>query len=202
MQAIGSVASYCMNRILIVFTSTATAVYGVFFKVQSFVFMPVFGLNNGMIPIIGYNFGAQKRKRIISTEKLSLLIAEIITVCGFIIFQLLPKQLLGLFDASEDMLAIGIPALRRVAICMLFAGFGINSSAIFQALGNGVYSAIVSFMRQIIALLPVAYLFAKLGDLNLVWWAFPIAETASFIASIILLILINRKVVSKIPDNP
>ncbi|MGM9522639.1 MAG: MATE family efflux transporter [Oscillospiraceae bacterium] len=202
MQAIGSVMSYCMNRILIVFSSTATAVFGAYFKIQSIVCMPVFGLNNGMVPIVAYNYGAQKRSRIIKTIKLSLLVGEAITLVGLAVFQLFPGQLLGMFSASDYMLEIGIPALRTMSISFVFSGICIVSGSVFQALGNGVYSALMSFSRQIIVLIPVAYIFAKLGELSLVWWSFPIAEVASLAVSVTLLLRIYRKVILNVQDNP
>ncbi len=200
MQAIGSVMTYGMNRILMVFTSTAAAVFGVYFKLQSFIFMPVFGLNNGMVPIIAYNYGAGKRDRLLKTMKLSILYAEGIMIIGFMVFQIFPAQLFMLFDASETMLALGVPALRRISISFLFAGFCIICGSVFQALGNGVYSMMVSIARQLVVLLPVAYFLSKSGNVNYVWWAFPIAEIASLTMSIIFLIRINKKIISHIGE--
>ena len=201
MQAIGSIMSFCMNKILMVFSSTAAAVFGAYFKVQSFVFMPVFGLNNGMVPIVAYNYGAQKRSRIIKTIKCSVLIAEFITILGFTVFQLFPEWLLGFFEASDHMLEIGVPALRTISWSFLAAGAGIVCGSVFQALGNGIYSAIVSVARQLVVLVPVAYIFSKIGTVTLVWWAFPIAEVASLAVSLLLLVRINKKVISKVEDN-
>lgn len=198
MQAIGSVMTYGMNRILISFSSTATAVFGVYFKVQSFVFMPIFGLNNGMIPIIAYNYGAGQKERLIKTIKLSISYAVGIMAVGFFIFQIFPDKLFAMFAASEHMLSIGIPALRTLSISFLMAGFCIVSSSVFQALGNGVYSMLVSIARQLIVLLPVAYLLSKTGNVNAVWWAFPIAEIASVSMSIFFLARINQKVIRHI----
>lgn len=179
MQAIGSVMTYGMNRILIVFSSTAVAVFGVYFKLQSFIFMPVFGLNNGMVPIIAYNYGAGKKDRLIKTLKLSIIYAVGLMLLGVIIFQLFPAPLFALFDASETMLAIGIPALRIISLSFIFAGFCIVCGSLFQALGNGVYSMVVSIARQLLVLLPVAYLLSLSGKVEAVWWAFPIAEIVS-----------------------
>lgn len=201
MQSIGSVMVYGMNRILIAFSSTATAVFGIYFKLQSFVFMPIFGLNNGMVPIIAYNYGAQKRSRLVKTVKLSILYAVCIMFVGFLIFQIFPDKLFMLFDASDYMLSMGIPALRILSIPFLIAGFCIVSGSVFQALGNGVYSMIVSICRQLVVLLPAAYLLSKLGNVNYVWWAFPIAESASLLMTVIFLIRINKKVISKIEDR-
>lgn len=199
-QAIGSVMTYGMNLILIAFSSTATAVFGVYFKLQSFIFMPIFGLNNGMVPIIAYNFGAGKKDRVIRIMKLSIMYAVGIMAAGLLIMQLWPKQLLLLFDASETMIAIGIPALRTISISFLFAGFCIVCGSVFQALGNGVYSMIVSIARQLVVLLPVAYLLSKLGEVGYVWWAFPIAEVASLAVSAGFLIRVYHKVIKHIGE--
>lgn len=201
MQAIGSVMTYGMNRILIVFSSTAAAVFGVYFKLQSFFFMPVFGLNNGMIPIVAYNYGAGRRKRLVKTIKLSLCYAFAVLFVGFLIFESIPQQLLGLFEASDELLAIGVPALRIIGIHYLIAWFCIIAGSVFQALGNGIYSLLVSAARQLVVLLPVAYILAHTGGLHMVWWAFPIAEAVSCIVSSCFMVRINRKVISKIPDR-
>lgn len=188
MQAIGSVMTFGMNKILLMFSSTAAAVFGVYFKLQSFIFMPIFGLNNGMIPIIAYNYGARNKKRIMQTARLSILIAVCIMLCGLLIFQICPGFLLkNLFDASEHMLEIGVPALRIISLSFLFAGFCIIAGSVFQALGNGVYSLIVSAARQLLAILPIAYIFAVTFGLHMVWWSFPIAEIVSVIMSAVLL---------------
>ena len=198
MQSIGSIMTYGMNHILIAFSSTATAVFGVYFKLQSFIFMPVFGLNNGMVPIIAFNYGARKKDRMIHTMKLSILYAELLMLIGFLVFQFLPEPLFRLFDASDHMLSMGIPALRIISIHFLLAGFCIIVGSVFQALGNGVYSMIVSITRQLAVLLPAAYLLSRLGNVNYVWWAFPIAELTSLSISIFFLIKINRKILQKI----
>lgn len=201
MQAIGSVMTYGMNKILISFTSTATAVFGVYFKLQSFIFMPVFGLNNGMVPIIAYNYGAGKKERLMKTMKLSIIYAVSLMIVGFLVFQLLPEQLLRLFEASDTMIAIGIPALRIISISFLFAGFCIISVSSFQALGNGMYSLMVSVARQLVVLLPTAYLLSRLGKVDYVWWAFPIAEVISLIMSIYFLIRIYKKIIRHIGEK-
>lgn len=201
MQAIGSVMTYGMNRILISFTSTATAVFGVYFKVQSFVYMPVFGLNNGMVPIIAYNFGAGKRERVTKTVRLAVIYAMLIMAAGVVVFQLAPQFLLGMFNASDHMLAIGIPALRIISLGFLFAAFGIVSSSLFQALGNGVYSMLVSLARQLVVLLPVAWLLSLSGNLDLVWWAFPIAEVVSCTFSVVFTVIISKRVISHIGEK-
>ncbi len=202
MQSIGSVMTFGMNKILLMFSSTAAAVFGVYFKLQSFIFMPVFGLNNGMIPIIAYNYGARNKHRIIETARKSVLIAVCIMILGFAIFQIFPAFFLStLFRASENMLAIGVPALKIISISFLFAGYCIIVGSIFQALGNGVYSLIISATRQLIVILPVAYIFSTVFGLSMVWWAIPIAEIVSVIFSTLLLKRIYRKVIKPLPDQ-
>lgn len=200
-QAIGSVMVYGMNLILIAFTSTATAVFGVYFKLQSFVFMPVFGLNNGMVPIIAYNYGAGKKERVIKIIKLSIMYAVAIMVVGFALMQMIPDKLLLLFDASETMISIGVPALRSISTSFLFAGFCIVCGSVFQALGNGVYSMVVSITRQLVVLLPVAYLLSKIGEINYVWLAFPVAEVFSLTLSAVFLVRIYRKIIKHIGEE-
>ena len=198
MQAVGSVMNYAMNQILIGFTSTATAVFGAYYKLQSFIFMPVFGLTNGMIPIIAFNYGAGNRSRVIKTIKSSVILAVCIMVTGLMVMQIFPTQLLGIFNASEHMLSIGVVALRLISLSFVFAGYCIIMGSVFQALGNGVYSMIVSIVRQLVVLLPVAYLFSLTGNLDMVWMAFPIAELFSLTLSTVFLIKINKKIISKI----
>ena len=186
MQSIGSVMVFGINKILMAFTSTAVSVFGVYFKLQSFIFMPVFGLNNGMVPIIAYNYGARNKKRIMHTAWLSIGAAVTIMLVGLGIFHVFTEQLLGIFDASEEMLAIGVPALRIISLSFTFAGYGIVVGSVFQALGNGVYSLMVSVARQLVVILPVAFVLARIGGLTAVWWAFPIAEIVSLAMSTIL----------------
>lgn len=200
MQAIGSVMTYGMNRILISFNSTAVAVFGVYFKLQSFIFMPIFGLNNGMVPIIAYNYGAKEKDRMVKTLKLSVFYAIGIMVLGFLVFQLFPAPLFSLFDASEMMLSIGVPALRAISFSFLFAGFCIVCGSLFQALGNGVYSMVISIARQLVVLLPAAYLLSLSGKVQYVWWAFPIAELVSLSMTVFFLFRINRDVIRHIGD--
>ncbi len=200
MQAIGSVMTYGMNRILISFNSTAVAVFGVYFKLQSFIFMPIFGLNNGMVPIIAYNDGAKEKDRMVKTLKLSVFYAIGIMVLGFVVFQLFPAPLFSLFDASEMMLSIGVPALRAISFSFLFAGFCIVCGSLFQALGNGVYSMVISIARQLVVLLPAAYLLSLSGKVQYVWWAFPIAELVSLSMTVFFLFRINRDVIRHIGD--
>lgn len=201
MQSIGSVMTYCMNRILIEFSSTATAVFGVYFKLQSFFFMPVFGLNNGITPIIAYNYGARQRKRMVKTIKVSLVMAFCLTFIGFVLFESIPQALLGLFNASNDMLKIGVPALRTIGVHYLIAWFCIIVGTVFQALGKAVFSMVVSIMRQLAVLVPAAYLLAKFGGLHMVWWSFPIAEVMSFIVSLTFLIKIWNDIIKDIPEG-
>lgn len=202
MQSIGSLMVYCMNRILIDFTSTATAVFGVYFKLQSFFFMPVFGLNNGITPIIAYSYGAQLRKRMIKTIKLSMAIALCLLMFGFAAFELVPElMLVKLFEASENMVEIGVPALRIIGLHFLIAWFCIIAGTVFQALGKAIFSLIVSVMRQLVVLIPAAYILSKAGGLDAVWWSFPIAEVMSFIVSTICLIKVYREIIKPLPEG-
>ena len=193
MMSIGSVMTYGMNQILLAFTSTAAAVFGVYFKLQSFIFMPVFGLNNAMVPIIAYNYGARKTDRIRKTMILSMIAASCLMVVGFTLFQTIPHVFMNIFEASEEMLSIGVTALRTISYSFIFAGVCIIAGSVFQALGNGVYSLIVSVARQLVVLLPVAYLFSLTGQLDKVWLAFPIAEIVSVCISLALLRRIFQK---------
>ena len=183
MMCIGSLTNYLMNRILIGFTSTAVAVYGAYFKIQSFFFMPVFGINNGLIPIIGYNYGARKRERIYRSFRYGVLYASCFMLLGFSLFQLIPQVLLGMFHPSASMLTIGVAALRRISVHFLVAGFCIVAGSTCQALDRSIYSFFISVLRQLVALIPAAWLLSRTGDVNMVWWAFPIAELMSFAAS-------------------
>ena len=187
MSCISSLTCFVMDLILITFSSTAVAVFGVYFKLQSFVFMPVFGLNNGMVPIIAYNYGAQKPERIHKTIRLGMVYAVAIMVIGLLVFQLIPKELLLMFDASDAMLEIGAPALRIMSLAFVFAGIGIVSGSACQAFGYSVYSMLISIARQIVVLIPAAYLLSLSGVLRSVWFAFPIAEVASLILSLFFL---------------
>lgn len=198
MASIGSVMNYGMNRILLGFTSTATAVFGVYFKLQSFIFMPVFGLNNGVIPVVAYNYGAGNKERVVKAIKTSVVIALMIMTAGLIIFQTIPDVLLKMFDASETMLFIGTPALRVISLSFLFAAFGIACSSAFQALGYAFYSMLMSVARQLVVLLPAAYLLSLSGDVRMVWFAFPIAEVVSTIVCVFFMIHIYKTVISKI----
>ncbi len=193
MLSISSLMNLGMNAILISFSSTAVAVFGVYFKLQSFVFMPVIGLNNGMVPILAYNFGAGKKERMQKTIKLSIIIAFCIMLLGTVAAQRFPETMLSMFDASDEMLAIGVPALRIISIHFPIAAVSIVFSSVFQALGNGIYSMLVSFCRQLVALLPLAYVFARLGGLDLLWWAFVLAEVVSLVLCLLLFAHTLRK---------
>lgn len=187
MQSIGSVMTFGMNKILIGFTEAATAVFGSYFKLQSFIFMPVFGLNNAMVPIIAYNYGAGKPERFRRTIRLSVITAIAIMTAGCLLFEAVPRTLLGIFSPTEEALAIGATALRVIGLTFPMAGFCIVAGSVFQALGKPVYSLINSICRQIVVLLPVAYLLSLTGRLELVWWSFPIAELMSLTLSAIFL---------------
>ncbi|MBO7354255.1 MAG: MATE family efflux transporter, partial [Lachnospiraceae bacterium] len=198
MQSIGSAMVYIMNKILIGFSSTAVAVFGVYFKLQSFVFMPVFGLNNGMIPIVAYNYGAGKRERMMATWRFAWLLATVIMVIGTIVFELLPTPLLRAFDASDDMLGIGRVALRVIGVHFPVAAYCIVTGSMFQALGTSVYSMITSIMRQVVVLIPAALLLASLGNVDYVWWSFPIAEIMSAAATTFFFDRIYRKIIKNV----
>ncbi len=193
MQSISSVMLFGFNRILISFSETAVSVLGIYFKLQSFIFMPIFGLNNGMIPIIAYNYGARNKKRIMHTIWLSIASAVSLMLIGLLIFQTIPDKLLLLFNASGHMLEIGIPALKIISLSFLFAGYCIIVGSVFQALGNGVYSLIVSAARQLLCILPLAYFFAHAFGLATVWYSFPLAEILSVVLSTLLFIRIYQK---------
>ena len=202
MQSIGSVMVLGMNSILMGFSSTAVAFFGVYFKLQSFVFMPVFGMNNGMVPILGYNYGARKPKRMVATIKLATIYATCIMLAGVIIVQLFAAQLLGIFDASDALLAIGVPGLRIICLSFIFAGISVVGSSVFQALGHGFLSLWVSVIRQLVVLLPVAWAIAHFtGRLELVWLAFPIAELVAVTMSSLFLAKVHRQVIKPMLNN-
>ena len=193
MQSISSVMTFGVNKILLLFSETAVSVFGIYFKLQSFIFMPVFGLNNAMVPIVAYNYGAARKDRIMKTIRSSVTAAVAIMLAGLAIFQIFPEQLLYLFDASEHMMGIGVPALRIISLSFLFAGYCIVIGSVFQALGNGVYSLITSAARQLVCILPAAWLFASVFGLHAVWYAFPLAE----IISVVLTTLLFRRIYQK-----
>jgi putative MATE family efflux protein len=195
MMSIGSVMTYGMNQILSIFSDTAVAVFGVYFKLQSFFFMPVFGLNNGVIPVLAYNYGARKKERIREALRFAMLVAVAIMGFGTLLFELIPARLLGFFNASEEMLQIGVPALRIICLSYMMAGACIAMGSIFQAFSRSFYSLFVSIGRQLVVLLPAAWLLSRTGSVTMVWWAFPIAEMASGILSVIFFRKLYKEVV-------
>lgn len=208
MVAIGSVMTFFMNKILIAYTAgkeTAATVFGAYFKLNSFIFMPVFGMNNALVPIVAYNYGAQRRKRMTDTIRFGVILACAIMSVGCLIFEFFPGQLLSIFDASEQMLAIGIPALRIIGMTFPVAGACIVIGAVFQSLGKSYYSMATSFLRQLVALLPAAYVLARIGmsvgNQDLVWWSFPFAEVFAAVANIIFFRRIYRTLISAVPEN-
>lgn len=208
MMAIGSVMTFLMNKILITYheaKETAATAFGIYFKLNSFIFMPIFGLNNGSVSILAYNFGARKRLRMTECIKRVCLYALCIMTLGTIIFQAIPHTLLRLFDATETMLAVGTPALRIISLSFPIAAFCIALGGAFQATGKSVYSMIVSFIRQLIFLIPAAFVLAllgqRIGNSNLVWWSYPIAEVVALIITLAYYLRLNRRLLSKLPPN-
>ncbi|MBR4889091.1 MAG: MATE family efflux transporter [Clostridia bacterium] len=201
MQGIGSVMTMSMNTILGGFSETAVAVFGVYFKVQSFVFMPVFGMNAGVAPIMGYNFGARNKKRVLDALKYALIIATTIMGLGMLIMQLFPDKILMIFDASENMMSIGVSAFRAISLCFIPAAIGISFSSLFQATGRGVYSMSISMARQLLMLIPCAFILSKVGGLNATWYAFPLAEIIAIVLSVVFFLSLKRKVIDKL-DEP
>ena len=195
MSSIGSVMTFGMNKILGAFNSTSVAVFSAYFKLESFIFMPVFGLNNGIVPIIAYNYGARKPERISRTVKLGVLYALIIMAVGVALFWIVPRQLLGIFNASAQMLEIGVPALRVISLSFLFAAFGIVTSSVCQALGRGLLSLMVSVLRQLVLILPAAWVLGRMFGLSAVWLAFPFAEIFSFLLSMAFMAYLFRTVI-------
>ena len=187
MQSIASVMTIGYNAILVGYSTTAVAVLGIYFKIQSFVFMPVFGLNQGAMPIMGYNYGARDRKRLMDTYKAAMVFAVTVMSVGLILFQTAPNHLLGMFDASPEMLEIGVPALRIISICFLPAAFGIITGTLFQATGHGIYSLLVSIIRQLLGILPLAFILIRIGGVTLSWASFPLAEVLGLTYSAIML---------------
>lgn len=187
MQSLASFMTIFLNMILVAYSTTAVAVLGVYFKIQSFVFMPVFGLNQGAMPIMGYNYGARNKDRLMESYKTALKVAFIVMFTGLILFQLLPTQILLMFDASKEMLRIGVPALRLISLCFPFAAYGIITGTLFQATGHGVYSLLVSLTRQFIGILPLAFILIRIGGVTLSWTAFPLAEIIGVTMSTIML---------------
>ena len=201
LQTVASVLIFGLNQILVSFTETATAVYGVFFKLQGFAFLPIIGMNNGMVPIIAYNYGARKPDRIMQVIKLAMTYALCIMIVAVLVFQFLPDKLLGIFQASDEMLAIGIPALRTLSWSFLFGGITIVLSSVFQALGRGIQSMLISIFRQLLIVLPLAFLLSRTGNLNLVWWAFPVSDVLALIFAAYLLNRTYRQVIVPLEDE-
>ena len=212
MASIGSVMNVLFNSILNGFTAVvegtkltvgqiAQTSFGVYFKLQSFIFMPVFGLNNGIVPIVAYNYGAQKRKRMMGTVKLGMIYAIGYMAIGLAVFQIFPEVLLEFFNMHDAAsLAVAVPCLRIISLSFIFAGFCIIAGSVFQALGKSIYSMFVSIARQLVVLIPVAFLLSKLGDAAVVWWAFPIAEIMSMIATVVFFVIVYKQIISKIPE--
>ena len=205
MASISSVMTFGMNKILIAFSSTAAAVFGVYFKLNSFIFMPVFGMNNGIIPIVAYNYGAQNRRRMMETIKRGTLYASCIMVAGTILFQVIPGPLLSIFDATDTMMAVGIPALRIISLSFCMAGACIALGSSFQALGKSLYSMVTSIVRQLVFLVPIAYVLARygasVGNDDLVWWCYPIAEIASLLLTLCFFRHVYKTMIAQIPEG-
>ena len=193
MSSITSFLTVGMNLILKKFSEDAITVYGVYFKLNSFIFMPIFGLNNGMVPILSYNYGARKPDRIKKTIKLGMSCAVAYMLVGLAVFELIPNKLLMIFSASENVMSIGVVALRIIGLSFLFAGIGIVSSTVFQAIGNPLHSLLISVLRQLVIILPVAYLLSLTGSVDNVWWSYPIAEVVSFVLCVLFLRRTFRK---------
>jgi len=206
MVAIGSVMTFCMNKILIAFTKgaeTAATVFGVYFKLNSFIFMPVFGLNNAVVPIVAFNYGARNRRRMVKAIKLAVIYATALMFIGIALFMLIPDVLLKFFSASDEMVKIGVPALRVISTSFAFAGTCIALGSVFQALGRGIYSTITSFVRQLVVLIPAAYVLARIGqnigNYDLVWYSYPIAEVFSLATTLICFVRIYKQIIKPIP---
>ncbi len=208
MVAIGSVMTFCMNKILIAYHSakeTAATAFGIYFKLNSFIFMPIFGLNNGVVPIVAYNYGAQHRKRMTETIKRSTIYASCIMLLGMVIFLSIPATLLKIFDATDTLLAVGVPALRIISLSFCMAGASIALTSAFQALGKSVYSMIISIIRQLVFLVPLAYVLARygagIGNDDLVWWSYPIAEIAALTVSLLFFRHMYKTLIAKLPEH-
>lgn len=201
MISVNSVSIFLINAILAVFGSAAVVALGIYYKVQSFIFMPIFGVNNGLVPIIAYNYGAGHRERIYEVIKLAYKVALIFMGLGFLIFQIFPAQLMGFFDPSPELLSIGVVALRIISVSFIFAAVSIISSGIFQSLGNGILSMIVNLVRQLIFIVPLAYLFSKTGVLTYVWLAYPIAEMGAMLIAIAFVKKVNEEEIKPIVEN-
>lgn len=201
MTSITSLVTIIFNNILLQFSSTAIAVYGVYTRLQGFAFMPVFGLNNGMIPIVSYNYGAKNKERVTQAIKTSIRYGATIMLIGTIVFQLFPDQLLSLFNATGDMLDIGRAALRIISISFVFAGISIMLASLFQALGNAMFSLWIQVVRQLVVLVPVAYLLSLTGDVNAVWWSKLISESVTVVLALIALRYVYNKKIAPLADD-
>lgn len=198
MQSIMSFMTVFMNMILVSFSAIAVSVFSIYFKLQQFVFMAVAGMNNALIPIISYNFGARKKTRILESIRFSLLISCVIMIIGTIVFQLIPEQLLYLFDAQKEMLSIGVPALRIISISFLCAGISLVLCSVFQAVDHGIASLMITLLRQMVILVPMAYVFARMFGLNATWWAFPITEVICGLGSLYYLKIVKKQTIQSI----
>jgi Na+-driven multidrug efflux pump len=197
LQSVGALMNFSINKILAMFSDLAVATFGVYFKLQSFVFMPIFGMNNGSVPIIAYNYGADRRDRLEKTMSLGVRYGVCVMAIGTVIFWLFPEQLMALFNAPPEMVAMGVVALHVISLNFPFAGYAIMRGAAFQALGKSVYSMNISLVRQLLIIIPCAYIFAKIGGVNMVWWAFPAAEVAGFTMSMLYTKRIRRTIINK-----
>lgn len=202
MNSIGSFMTAAFNKIIMALSEYAVNVFGIYFKLQSFVFMPVFGFNNGMISIVSYNYGARKKKRMLKTIKLGLVYTVSFMIFGFVLFQIFPTPLLSMFNLTEEAITtVGVPALRTISISFIFAGFSIIYSAVFQSFGYSFFSMLISIGRQLVTLLPVAYLLSLTGDINAVWWSYPIAELVCVVLSVVFYVYIYNYKIKTIPDE-
>jgi len=202
LQAVGSIMNFGMNSILLGLHTSAVAVFTIYYKLQSFFFMPLFGLNNALVPIIGYNFGAGHKRRMMKAHRLALIYGFCLIFIGFVLFETIPDKLILIFDTGDAaLLELGVPALRKIGLHYLFAWYCILTGGMFQALGNGIYSMITSMSRQLVVLLPAAYILGRIGGVDLVWWSFPIAEVMSMAATLFFYIRIRRKIINKMPEE-
>ena len=208
MIAIGSVMTFLMNKILIIYHAaheTAATAFGTYFKLNSFIFMPVFGMNNGVVPIVAYNYGAQNRRRMVETIKRGALYASCIMVFGTILFWAIPGPLLKIFDASDTLLSVGIPALRIISLSFCMAGVSIALGSSFQALGKSFYSMITSIVRQLVFLIPIAYVLARygvsVGNSDLVWWSYPVAEVFSLVLTLAFFRRLYKTIIAPLPEG-
>lgn len=200
MQSIASVLVSCMNMILISFSGTAVWVFSIYNKVQSFVFMPIFGLNQGLMPIMGYNYGAGNRRRLLDAVKYGEIVGISIALAGMLGFLAFPAQLLGVFSATETQLAVGVVAMRVLSLSFPLAAFSVVLSTLYQSLGYGMYSLMMSLLRQLVLIVPIAYLLAQVGILDTVWWALPISEAIALVVAILLFVRVRRRGIDTMPD--